>query len=163
MTNINDLAKKIEETVEVELAKNTIVISGKTYKIKPLKWEDGIDLWEFILKKLLPSIGSGFDRLQHDDVVDGSPTTFTQACLHLSRNLDGNTFKLISMTLFDGATVDNKPLDLNEEFTANYNAWRKLLVFALKENFSSFFEEGWTQGLTSLTAMLTPMMSQESE
>ena len=163
MTNINDLAKKIEETVEVELATNTIVISGKTYKIKPLKWEDGIDLWEFILKKLLPSIGNGLDRLQYDEALDGSPTTFAEACINLSRNLDGNTFKLLSISLFSGATVDGKPLDINEEFTANYNSWRKLFIFALKENFSSFFDEGWTQGLTSITTMLAPMMSQAQE
>lgn len=136
------------------VVKNTINIDGKVYKIKPLIWEEGIELWEDIAKRCLPSIGSGFDRFQHDE-LDGSPTTFTEAAINLSRNLDGFRLKTYSQALFDGATVDGEPLDLNKEFTANYGAWRKLFAFAMKENFQSFFDQGWITGmLEKMTSFL---------
>lgn len=162
-TNINDLMKKVSDTVDAVEAKNTKTINDKVYKIKLLRFEDGIDLWENILKKLMPSLGSGLDRMQHDSILDGSPTTFTDALIHLSKNLDGNTLKNYSFVLFNGATVDGKPLDVNVEFTGNYSAWKKLFTFALTENFSSFFEEGWSDGMSDLMAVVTPAMNQPTE
>lgn len=161
--NINDLMRKVSDSVDAVEAKNTITINDKLFKIKLLSFEDGIDLWENILKKLLPSVGAGLDRLQHDTVMDGSPTTFSDALIYLSRNLDGNTLKSYSTVLLHEATVDGEPLNINKEFTGNYGAWKKLFVFALTENFSSFFEEGWTDGIADLMAVVTPAMSQPTE
>lgn len=155
--------KKVSDSVDAIEAKNTITLNDKIYKIKLLEWEDGIDLWENILKKLLPSVGAGLDRMQHDPIMDGSPTTFSDALIYLSRNLDGNTLKSYSQVLFSGATVDGEPLNVNKEFTGNYGSWKKLFVFALTENFSSFFEEGWLDGMSDLMAVVTPAMSQPSE
>lgn len=165
MANINDLVKKSADQVngkqeETFAAKHSITINEKIYKVKLLSFEDGIDLWENIMQKLLPSVGSGLDRLSHNEILDGSPTTFTEAMIHLSKNLDGETFKHYSFALFDGATVNGEALNLNEEFSGNYGAWKTLFAFALKENFGSFFTDGWADGLQDVMAMVSPMMAQ---
>lgn len=161
--NINELARKAQEEVtgekESSSTKQTININGKVYKIKLLSWEDSIDLWEHIMKKVMPSVGAGLDRLQHNELLDGSPTTFTEGFIHLSRNLDGDTFKNFSMVLFEGATVDGEPLKLSEQTSEFLSTWKKLFVFSLKENFKGFFEEGWETGLTDMMTMVAPMMS----
>lgn len=161
--NINDIAKKAVEEVngskEPEGVKCTLVIDGKTYKIKQLSWADGMDLWEHIMKKIMPSVGSGLDRLQHNEILDGSPTTFTEAFIHLSHNLDGDTLKNYSLVLFNGATVDGEPLDLNKQTTEFLGVWKKLFVFALKENFKHLFQDGWETGLTEMMSMVAPMMA----
>lgn len=157
-SNINDIVgkeknkpTKTEVKVEAPLSKE---INGKIYKIQLLNGEDGLDLWEFLLQKLLPSVGTGLDSMQHDSLMDGSPTTFAEAMIHLSTRLEGNTLKSISLSLFDGAAVDGKPLDFKEDFKGNYGAWRTLLAYAMKENFGSFFEEGWGEGIVSLMQLL---------
>ena len=165
MTSIADLAKKAVEDVEGKKeiptanTKYTLEVDGKFYKIKPLSWADGTDLWEDILKKIMPSVGSGLDRLQHNEILDGSPTTFTEAFIHLSRNLDGNTFKHYSMVLFEGATVDGEPLKLENQTTEFMGVWKKLFAFALKENFKHLFQDGWETGLTEMVSMVAPMMA----
>lgn len=152
MTSITEVAKKAKQKVsedkEPVKVKGSINIDNKIYNIKKLQWEDGVDLWEDMMKRGLPSIGSCLDRLQHDE-LDGSPTTFTEALINLSRNLEGSTLRSYSVVLFEDATVDGVEFDLNEEFTGNYGAWRKLLVFALKENFESFFDKDLVQGMTT--------------
>lgn len=159
MARISDVRSITEDAVkgitksEKPTTKGSIVINDKVYKIVPLPWEEGIELWEDMMKVVLPSIGSGLDRLQHDE-FSGSPTTFTEACINLSHNLDGHTLRVYSQAMFDGATVDGEPLDVNKEFTANYGAWRKLFVFALKENFESFFVEGWAGMLDKVMGLL---------
>ena len=139
--------------------KNSIVIGDDTYKIKLLPFEHGINLWEDIMKRLLPSIGNGLDQLQHNE-LDGNPNTFSYALANLSRQLDGSVLKNYSQVLFHEATVNGQKLTL-DHFKGNYGSWRKLLVFAIKENFSSFFEEGWTDGLSQITAVLAPMMGSQ--
>ena len=141
---------------EEGLGKNTIQIKGDTYKIKLLSFEYGITVWEDIMKRLLPSIGNGLDQLQHNE-LDGNPNTFVYALTNISRQLDGEVLVRYSRALFEGATVNGEKLDINR-FTGNYGTWKKLFMFAIKENFSSFFEEGWTDSISNLTAMLTPMM-----
>jgi|TARA_R110000851_G_scaffold74984_5_gene165303 hypothetical protein len=157
MSNINDILKG-EETEEVSTdLPLTKELGGKVYKIELLNAEDGVDLWEFLMQRMLPSIGTGLDSLQHDSNLDGSPTTFTQALIHLSGKLEGNTLKAISLSVLSGTTVDGKPLNFKEEFKGNYGHWKSLVAFALKENFSSFFVEGWAESLIQLTKMLKPV------
>tara|TARA_R110002153_G_scaffold2993_1_gene14178 strand:- start:1461 stop:1961 length:501 start_codon:yes stop_codon:yes gene_type:complete len=154
MSNINDVLKGEDtEKVSTDLPL-TKELGGKVYKIELLNAEDGIDLWEFLMQRILPSVGTGLDSLQHDSMLDGSPTTFTQALIHLSGKLEGNTLKAISLSLLSSATVDGKPMDFKEEFKGNYGNWKSLVAFALKENFSSFFVEGWAESLIQMTTML---------
>jgi hypothetical protein len=160
ITEIAEQAKKELAGVKKEESnapKHTVIINGKNYKIKPIPWEEGVEMWEDIVKRCLPSVGSGLDRLQHDE-LSGSPTTFTEMMINLSQNLSGTTLLTYSKALADGATVDGEPMDLNTEFTGNYGAWMKWFTFAMKENFSSFFDQGWVMGMIDkLTAMLTPV------
>lgn len=157
--NINDLIQGAVKNVETKFAKNTTVIDGKTYKIVPLSWGDGIDLWENFLKKALPAIGSGLDGAFKDELQEKA--TFTEVMLHLSHNLDGSTLKNYSLVLFNKATVDGEPLNINEEFTGRYGVWMKLFAFAFVENFSSFFDEGWGDMFGSLVSLVAPAKQAE--
>lgn len=176
-TNINDLTRKAVEEVsgtkadEIKpknkketksgLVKNTIVLKGKTYKVTPLDFLDGIDLWENILQKLLPSAGSGIDGMR-GEALDADKT-FTEVFTNLARNLDGETLKNYSLVLLSGCSVDGEPMDINKEFSGNYSTWLKLFVFALKENFGSFFEEGWGDEAANIVAMVGSLTAKGSQ
>lgn len=147
------VAKPIAEKVS-----NSITLREKEYSIKELEAYDGMDTWEYILQRVLPAVGTGLDAMkQEDDFMES--TTFTEAMMHLSNKLEGDTFRMLSVTLFEGATVDGEPLDPNQHFKANYGVWRQVLAHALKVNFSSFFDEGWSAGLKDLMAMVSPQLT----
>lgn len=141
--NIIEEAPVASQEVKIEL-ENTIVVKDKTYKIKPLKWGDAIDLWENILKVILPSLGSGADFMMQADGESevNIDSVFSKAAMQLSKNLNGNSLSNFSRVLLHGATVDGVVFDIEKEFTQNYAAWLKVFVFALKVNYSSFFAEG---------------------
>lgn len=157
-------SKTLEKEIRTEsLAENCIKINGKVYKIVPLPAiTRGLPLWESNIKKLIPSVGSLLDRFQHDE-FSGSPTTFTEAMINLANNLDGTTLMNLSLELFDGATVDGELFDPDVEFAGNYGAWRQLLLFALTENYSSFFPEGWAAKIVSMVTEMLNMGQMESE
>lgn len=159
MPSPQDFVQGIVNDVKEEAVKNTITIKDQVYKVKLLDADDGIDTWEFIMQKLLPSVGSGLDGMNHDDILHGAPTTFSEVMLHLSKQLDGNTLKALSLTVLEGLTVDGSPVEFKEHFKGNYGTWTKVLKFALQENFSSFFDEGWENMMTDLMGAVTPMMS----
>lgn len=160
MASINDFDEKdSKKETKVAGSNHTIEIKEKIYKIVLLNGEDGLDMWEYLMQKLLPSVGEGMDAFTHDYELEGSPKTFSRAFAALASRLDGKDLRRISVTLFEGATVDGKPLDFKEEFKGNYGSWKKLLQFALKENFSSFFEEGWGESMTSLVSLVTPQFN----
>jgi hypothetical protein len=150
--------KPVDE-VKVVGTKNAITVKGKVYNIEPLGALDGLDTWEYILQKVLPSVGSGLDAMQQEESF-GDSTAFSEAMIHLSNKLEGDSFKMLSVTLFQGATVDGIELDINEHFSANYGVWRKVFTHAMKVNFSSFFEEGWSAGLQDLMMMVSPQFSE---
>lgn len=167
--NINDMnpaaaaAAQVAQQIKQDITKNTIEIKGEIYKIDLLDADDGLDLWENLMKVVLPSVGTGLDSMQHDPVLDGSPTTFTEAMSHLSNKLDGQTLKKISVVLLTNMEVDGKKVNWSEHFKGNYGSWRKVVKFALQENFSSFFEDGWVGGIQDLMAMVTPTMGSTSQ
>lgn len=155
--------KPTEAKTEAPLiCKNSIKLKDKVYKIEPLNGEDGLDLWEYILQRILPSVGTGLDAMQQEDDFLES-TTFTEAMMHLSNKLEGSTFSMISNSLFAEGTVDGEPLDIKEHFKAEYGVWRKVFAHALKVNFSSFFEEGWSAGLKDLMAMVSPQLTRSPQ
>ena len=159
--SITNVLKNAEEEISAEEQKNAILIKGKWYKINLLPSEDGLELWEILMQKLLPSVGSGLDGMNHDAILDGSPTTFSEAFMHLSNKLDGNTLKLVSLNVLKGMTVDGVKVDQNKFFAGNYGTWLKVIKFALQENYSSFFEEGWTSALKDVMGMVNPLSEQE--
>jgi len=161
--NALSAAQDAANQVKEKLSAHTVEIGGDVIKIVPLGGYDGLDMWEYLMKVLLPSVGTGLDSFQHDTVMDGSPTTFSEAMMHLSNKLEGNTLKNVSISLLSGMTVNGQKVDLDEWIGCNYGAWRQVLKFALTENFSSFFENGWVDGVQDLMAMVTPAMGSTSE
>jgi hypothetical protein len=157
-----DIAAKVAQNVKQELTKNTIEIDGVSYKIDLLNAEDGLDLWENLMKVILPSVGTGLDSMQHDPIIDGSPTTFTEAMSHLSNRLDGQTLKRVSISLLTDMEVNGSKVNWSDHFKGNYGTWRKVVKFALKENFSSFFEDGWVDGVQDLMTMVSPVIGSSS-
>lgn len=161
--DIHEFLKEVTDKVHGDdkgvAGDNAIQIKGKIYKIKLVPWQQGIDLWELMVKKLLPSIGNFIDDRDADEL--DQVNTFTDAFVNISRNLDGRTLNLMTRVLLDGCTVDNKPIDLDAEFTGNYGNWIRLLIFALKENYGSFFGDGWQKGL--LTDLLAKKASSQAE
>lgn len=158
--NMSDLMGDVvkgntEEPVKKDesLTKHSITLKGKEYTIKLLDWETGIDLWEHILKVILPSVGVGFDSAGKNSDEDDVMNTFTEALTYLAMNLNGKTLQNYSKVLFQGATVDGVEFDISEEFKGNYGSWKSLLIFALKENYGSFFEEGLGENLSGLMTM----------
>jgi len=147
-----------EVKVEPEKVEGAITIRDKSYAIKALGALDGLDTWEYILQRILPAVGTGLDAMQQEEDFIES-TSFTEAMLHLSNKLEGETFRMLSITLLEGATVDGEPLDINEHFKGNYGVWRKVFAHALKVNFASFFDEGWSAGLKDLMTMVSPQLS----
>lgn len=145
-----------------EKVANKITIRDKVYSIKELEAYDGLDTWEYILQRILPAVGTGLDAMQQQDEFMES-TTMTEAMMHLSNKLEGETFKMLSTTLFEGATVDGEPLNPNVHFKANYGVWRKLFAHALKVNFASFFDEGWSAGLKDLMTMVSPQLTKSPQ
>jgi hypothetical protein len=165
MASPQDFIQNKVNEFKTENAKHTITIKDKVYKVEPLDAESGLDTWEFLMNKLLPSIGTGLDSFRHDPIMDGAPTTFSEAMLHLSAQLskDPGTLKALSLTLLEGLTVDGELVDFKEHFSANYGTWLKVVKFALTENFSSFFEEGWESAAKDLMGMVAPVMSQSED
>jgi hypothetical protein len=153
--------KSAKDTVKKDSEKNSITIGKDVYKVKILSASEGIATWEYLMKKLLPSVGTGLDSFRHDEVLDGSPTTFAEAFMHLSNRLDGNSLVSISGTLLAGLEVNGKEVDFDEHFKANYGSWAKVIKFALMENFESFFVDGWTTTLTDLVSLAVPMLEKE--
>lgn len=166
--NIQDLINEAKNKVgeqkpnKVDVGKHSILINDKVYTIKPLAWEDGMDLWESMMKTVLPSVGTGVDGIfGSNEFADKS--TFAEMMIHFSHNLSGSTMRIYSAELLKDAQVDGKPLVPNEEFSANYGAWLQLFVFAVKENFQSFFTGGWSQGIGTLMEMLQSLQPQDSD
>lgn len=159
MANINEIAKAAQDKVKAEQAKHTTTIGSDVYKIKPMKWEDALDLAEHISKKILPSVGVSVDDMMKDEYEDRS--VFTEALLHLSERLDGETLKNWSYCVFEGMTKNGAEFDLSEQDSSFLGAWRKLFVFALLENLSPLFAEGWGEELGKLMNLLNPAQNQE--
>lgn len=161
MANINDLVQKVSKQVDEQAAKGTIIIDGKTYKIKKLLWQDALDLLENITQVVAPSVGSLFDGMGRDEFEE--QTTFTEAMLHISNKLNGSTFTNYSLALFEGMTVDGQPFDITKTDADFLGAWRTLFIFAMKENFSSLFAGGWGTKLGEILDKVAPAKTEKQE
>lgn len=155
-----DALAEVQDKLKAIRNKNSIEIDGKVYKIDLLKAGDGIELWEELMKIVLPSVGSGLDALrssgQRDELFDGPSTTITEIMIHLSNKLDGTRLKWVSDELLGDMTCDGVPVDFDEHFKGNYGTWLKLIRFALTENFSSFFADGWVQEIMGTMDRVMP-------
>lgn len=163
MASPQDHMKSLVEAHKETLAKHTLKIKDKIYKIKPLNGEDGVDTLEFILQLVAPSMGSALDGMNHDSLMDGTPTTFSEVMMHLSRQLKGSTLKALSLALLEDLEVDGVKVSFSDQFQCNYGDWVKVVKFALQENYSSFFEDGWGSVMGDLMQMAAPLANQQVE
>ena len=147
-----------EDIPEPILEAHTIMIKDKKYKIKPLPHNQGLMLINYIMRVVLPSVGSGFDGMRSAEEFEDS-TMFTEAMMHLSNKMSDDFLVTVSDTLLVGATVDGMPIDDNH-FSCNYGTWRGVVKFALTENFASFFEEGLAQVATDLIQLVSPQFKE---
>jgi hypothetical protein len=152
-----DIGKALQADLDKDKAKNSAKINGKVYKVIPLGASDGLVVWENLLSLLGPSIGVGIDSFNHNEIIDGSPTTFSEAVLLLQRKLDGTQLVNYSEELFTGLKCDGDDVDWNTHFSANYGDWMQVMMLAMKENFQSFFtESGFDLNLQSMMSKVLP-------
>jgi hypothetical protein len=162
--SLEEIGKKIQSAHNKEAAKNSAVINGKTYKVIPLMAEDGLVVWENLISLLGPSIGVGADSFNHNEIMDGSPTTFSEAALALQRKLDGNQLVNYSQELFIGLKCDGEDVDWNTHFSANYGDWTQVMILAMKENFQTFFtESGFGLNLQAMISKVLPQPEPSEE
>lgn len=155
LSNNKDQEPVVKEDVTdtPKIKNHTIEINGDTYKIKLLPYKlEGLPLWEYMVERAGPAIGSFMDGMQGASMQEDS-MIFTTTLMQLSSKLDGQFMLTVSDTVLKGCTINGKPLP-EDQFDGNYGAWTKLVGFALKENYSSFFAEGWMQGLQKIKAMV---------
>jgi len=163
-TSLEDIGKKIQSDHNKEQAKNSTVINGRTYKVVPLMAEEGLIVWENLLALLGPSIGVGIDSFNHNEIIDGSPTTFSEAILVLQRKLDGSQLVNYSRELLTGLQCDGEEVDWNKHFSANYGDWTQVILFAMKENFQTFLtESGLGLNLQDLMNKVLPQPQSSKE
>lgn len=162
MPSITELQNKTQEvgTPQSDIPKTkqplvtTTTINGKVFNVTPVKWEEGVVCFEYLLKTLAPAFGAFQDGLTYDPLLDeGRNTMFADSLSKLSENLDGNVLSLVSKSLLSSFTVDGTPQTL-EYFQANYGEYKQLLMFAIKMNYSSAFEGGWGE-IANLMATAT--------
>lgn len=158
------MGKQIQADQNKEKAKNSTTINGKLYKVVPLMAEDGLIVWENLLALLGPSIGVGIDSFNHNEIIDGSPTTFSEAILLLQRKLDGTQLVNYSREMLVGLQCDGDEVDWNKHFSANYGDWVQVIIFAMKENFQTFFtESGFGLNLQEMMSKVLPQPQSSNE
>ena len=144
--SVADIVQQEAQKQKVEFEKNSTMINGKKFKIKPLTADVGLDVFEFIVKTISPAIGVALDSSKHDSMLHGAPTTISDMALMLSAKLDGSTFSGLSDVMLKDMIVDGKVVDYREYFSANYGEWVQVFRFALEENFSTVFTQSGLLG-----------------
>jgi hypothetical protein len=163
-TSVEDIGKSLQAGLDEEKAKNSKTINGKVYKIKPLCARDGLVVWENLISLLGPSVGIGIDSFNHNEIIDGSPTTFSEAMLLLQRKLDGTQLVNYSEELFVGLKCDGDEVDWNTHFSSNYGDWMQVMILAMKENFQTFFtESGFDLNLQAMMSKVLPQPEPSEE
>jgi hypothetical protein len=102
-----------------------------------------------------PAVGGTLDGMRHDDLIHGVPKTFTDMSLVVCQQLEKAEVHNLIFELLKSLEVDNKQVDLDEYFAANYGEMVEVLEFALRENFQSFFTgNGMKQRFQKVVGMI---------
>ena len=119
-----------------------IKIGENEFSITLLKGREGWRVAEQLGKVILPLIGESFDAGKHDEIIHGAPTTFRDLALVFIEQMDKlNTEEIIFDKLLKDVKVDGEVVAIEEVIVGNYDILVELLMFALKENFGSFFSQ----------------------
>lgn len=112
-------------------------IDGVSYQAVKLAAGTAFLHGTFLLKSILPSIGSGLDGLRAEEW--DTPSTFTEMALHLCSRLDEERVLKIVKDLCSELYADGKKVNFDDYFSGQLDALLLVLEWLFKENFGSFF------------------------
>lgn len=163
MSAIDKAKEKLDKAPKKEniLGSNSIELKGKVYELTPLLADDGLETWSYILKIILPSLGSHFDSIKEEAEFGVSEGALQKAIAQLTTSLQTGDLTLLSTVLFKDAKVDGELFEFREEFSQNYYSWMKLFKFGLEVNFRSFFEEGLGELVKEMRGLMSPVESEQ--
>lgn len=125
------------------------VINGKKVNIILLGARDGIKMSMKLGKIVVPTFAQMLSSLTDKDKKEAPMVPFKELVEACFDRIEEINLEEMATLLFQGATVDDFPLNIDTYFQANYGEFIDYLAFALEANFGSFFEASIFKSLTS--------------
>lgn len=125
------------------------VINGKKVNIVLLGARDGIKMSMKLGKIVVPTFAQMLSSLTDKDKKEAPMVPFKDLVEACFDRIEEINLEEMATLLFQGATVDDFPLNIDAYFQANYGEFIDYLAFALEANFGSFFEASIFKSLTS--------------
>ncbi|UKH47941.1 MAG: hypothetical protein [Escherichia phage RP3] len=125
------------------------VINGKKVNIILLGARDGIKMSMKLGKIVVPTFAQMLSSLTDKDKKEAPRVPFKELVEACFDRIEEINLEEMATLLFQGATVDDFPLNIDTYFQANYGEFIDYLAFALEANFGSFFEASIFKSLTS--------------
>ncbi|QXN66935.1 hypothetical protein SP4_81 [Salmonella phage SP4 SHa-2019] len=125
------------------------VINGKKVNIILLGARDGIKMSMKLGKIVVPTFAHMLSSLTDKDKKEVPMVPFKELVEACFDRIEEINLEEMATLLFQGATVDDFPLNIDTYFQANYGEFIDYLAFALEANFGSFFEASIFKSLTS--------------
>lgn len=125
------------------------VINGKKVNIILLGARDGIKMSMKLGKIVVPTFAQMLSSLTDKDKREAPMVPFKELVEACFDRIEEINLEEMATLLFQGATVDDFPLNIDTYFQANYGEFIDYLAFALEANFGSFFEASIFKSLTS--------------
>ncbi|UCJ01360.1 head closure protein [Escherichia phage C600M2] len=125
------------------------VINGKKVNIVLLGARDGIKMSMKLGKIVVPTFAQMLSSLTDKDKKEAPMVPFKELVEACFDRIEEINLEEMATILFQGATVDDFPLNIDTYFQANYGEFIDYLAFALEANFGSFFEASIFKSLTS--------------
>ncbi|AGR48486.1 hypothetical protein JH2_090 [Escherichia phage JH2] len=125
------------------------VINGKKVNIILLGARDGIKMSMKLGKIVVPTFAQMLSSLTDKGKKDVPMVPFKELVEACFDRIEEINLEEMATMLFQGATVDDFPLNIDTYFQANYGEFIDYLAFALEANFGSFFEASIFKSLTS--------------
>lgn len=125
------------------------VINGKKVNIILLGARDGIKMSMKLGKIVIPTFAQMLSSLTDKDKKEAPMVPFKELVEACFDRIEEINLEEMATLLFQGATVDDFPLNIDTYFQANYGEFIDYLAFALEANFGSFFEASIFKSLTS--------------
>lgn len=125
------------------------VINGKKVNIILLGARDGIKMSMKLGKIVVPTFAQMLSSLTDKDKKEAPMVPFKELVEACFDRIEEINLEEMAALLFQGATVDDFPLNIDTYFQANYGEFIDYLAFALEANFGSFFEASIFKSLTS--------------
>lgn len=125
------------------------VINGKKVNIVLLGARDGIKMSMKLGKIVVPTFAQMLSSLTNKDKKEAPMVPFKDLVEACFDRIEEINLEEMATLLFQGATVDDFPLNIDTYFQANYGEFIDYLAFALEANFGSFFEASIFKSLTS--------------